>query len=200
MKKSIILSFLISQISFFSLWPFWLQLTKYLHNIVLLVVWFCFTLLISFLVFYIRKDQVTMKRSVLHSITLFYTLSLLTLLFFRPNDQSYDSINLIPFEMILFYFSGQVSPVIAFYNISANIGLFIPFGIYYCYISKQPSIWRLTLLTICSITVIELTQFFTNRGSLDIDDLILNVCGVILGYTLFPLVQQVITITYKQKR
>ena len=40
MKKNIILSFLYSQIVFFILLPVWIELTKYLHSIVIGVVWF----------------------------------------------------------------------------------------------------------------------------------------------------------------
>ncbi|WP_176699601.1 hypothetical protein [Neobacillus massiliamazoniensis] len=59
-----------------------------------------------------------------------YTIAILVLLFFRPNDQSYQSWNLIPFSTISFYFSGKVNWLISFYNLSANIGLFIPYGIF----------------------------------------------------------------------
>ena len=52
------------------------------------------------------------------------------LLFFCPNDQSYDSLNLIPFATIRYYLSGEINWIIALYNLAANIGLFIPYGIY----------------------------------------------------------------------
>ena len=44
------------------------------------------------------------------------------------------------------------------------------------------------------IALIELTQFITHRGSLDIDDLILNILGICLGYLLFPLFKRVVHI------
>jgi glycopeptide antibiotics resistance protein len=52
----------------------------------------------------------------------------------------------------------------------------------------------LLIITICSISTIEWLQFITKRGSLDIDDLILNVLGVCLGYFIHPLFQKVLVI------
>ncbi|WP_281176533.1 VanZ family protein [Cytobacillus solani] len=36
------------------------------------------------------------------------------------------------------------------------------------------------------ISLIEILQFITHRGSLDIDDLILNLFGIFIGYLLYP--------------
>ena len=83
-----------------------------------------------------------MKNSIfkrfLHVLTFLYSIGLLILLFFRPKGSSYGTINLIPFDTISFYLSGNVSYLISFYNLGANIGLFIPFGLYYRYIKKTP--------------------------------------------------------------
>jgi glycopeptide antibiotics resistance protein len=37
------------------------------------------------------------------------------------------------------------------------------------------------------IAAVEIAQFAANRGSLDMDDLILNVFGIYAGYTFFPI-------------
>ncbi|MNE95919.1 VanZ like family protein [compost metagenome] len=41
--------------------------------------------------------------------------------------------------------------------------------------------------TIAIITVVELTQMLTKVGSFDIDDIILNTCGALIGFVLFKL-------------
>ncbi len=194
MKKSIVLILLFSQILFFTLLPIWIQLTDYLHPLVVGVVWFCFSFLILFVSSWITKEKIKITKHILHVITVFYAVLLLILLFFRPKGTSYGTINLIPFETICFYFSGQVDFLIALYNISANIGLFIPFGLYYIYVRKKPTLKEILIITISSITIIECLQFITKRGSLDIDDLILNFLGVYLGYFIQPFFNKVLII------
>ena len=48
MKKSIKISLLYSQIVFFIFLPVWMELTKYLHPIVVVVVWFSITFIVLF--------------------------------------------------------------------------------------------------------------------------------------------------------
>jgi hypothetical protein len=194
MKKTLLLSLFFSQIGFLLLLPVWLRLTHYLHPIVIVVVWFCSSVFVLLCVCWIKKEKIRMSKPVLHAVLFFYSLGLLVLLFIRPNHQNGERMNLIPFHTIHFYFSGNVDFLIAFYNIGANIGLFIPYGLYYQYVKKNSSIKQILVMAICSITLIECLQFLTKRGSLDIDDLILNVFGVILGYLVHPLFQKVLSV------
>ena len=186
MKKNIVISLFISQSVFIILLPVWIELTKYLHPIVIGVVWFLIFFLAVFGVCLVKNEQIQFSKHILHALTFLYSVGLLILLFFRPKGQNYGTINLIPFGTIHFYLSGNVGYLIALYNLGANIGLFIPFGLYYRYLKKTPSIKPLLLITIFSIGTIEWLQFFTKRGSLDIDDLILNALGVCLGYFIYP--------------
>ncbi|QGQ45156.1 VanZ family protein [Metabacillus sediminilitoris] len=192
MKRNIKLSFLYSQIVFFILLPVWIELTKYLHPIVIGVVWFSIYFLVLFGVLWVKKGKIQLSEHILHVFTFLYSIGLLILLFFRPKGQSYESINLIPFDTIYFYLSGNVNYLIALYNLGANIGLFIPFGLYYRYIKKTPSMKQMLIITIYSISTIEGLQFITKRGTLDIDDLMLNVLGVYLGYFIYPFFQKVL--------
>ncbi|MBZ5753327.1 VanZ family protein [Metabacillus rhizolycopersici] len=194
MKKSIIQSLFYSQIAFLILLPIWMKLTVYLHPLVILVVWFSLFSLVLFCVFWVKKEKIKCSRHVLHALTFFYSIGLLILLFFRPNNQNYSDINLIPLNTILFYLSGTVDFLIAFYNLGANIGLFIPFGLYYVFLTKKPTIKQLLIITLFTISTIEGLQYITRRGSLDIDDLILNVLGVYIGYCIYPLIQKVVVI------
>lgn len=193
MKKYII-SFLYSQMIFFILLPVWIKLTYYLHPIVIGVVWFSLYFLVLFGVCWVKEEKIRLPAYILHVLVLLYSIGLLILLFFRPKGQGYGTINLIPFNTIYFYLFGNVDYLVAFYNLGANVGLFIPFGVYYPYIKKTPALKRLLIITICSISTIEGLQFITKRGSLDIDDLMLNVLGVCLGYFIHPFVQKVLVI------
>lgn len=197
LRKSIQLSIILSQGIFLLLYPLFSNLISYLHPIVLVVVWAFLTALVIFLVFWIRKDIISIPYSLFLSFLILYTISLLVLLFFRPHAQSYNTWNLEPFSTILYYLSGKVTPLIAIYNLVANIGLFIPYGIFLM-IRKENAlspVLRFLYVPLLFISLIELMQFITHRGSLDIDDLILNMLGVCLGYLLFPLFKRVVHVS-----
>ena len=42
--------------------------------------------------------------------------------------------------------------------------------------------WKTIIFVIALVIIIEITQFITLTGSADIDDLILNIIGAIIGY------------------
>lgn len=67
-----------------------------------------------------------------------------------------------------------------------NILLFIPFGILVPILWKyNRSIIRTTLMSFACSVLIELTQLATGRGYFEIDDIILNTLGGIIGYIVF---------------
>ncbi|WP_312473139.1 VanZ family protein [Neobacillus sp.] len=195
MKKSIMISLFISVGTYLALSPIFWRLTSYLHPIVLAVLLFCIFFLVYFFVLLIRKESIRISYRLFLSLFILYSIGLLILLFLRPNDQSYNSMNLIPFSTISFYLSGKVNWLIAFYNLAANVGLFIPYGIYL--LLKNYSPLKLIFIPMVLIAFIEIMQLITHRGSLDIDDLILNLAGVFLGYLFFPLFKKAVTIHAK---
>ncbi len=194
MKKSIKLNLFISQFLFLALLPIWMKLTQYLHPLVIGVVWFCWTSFILLIGLLATKEKIAISKGILNLVIFFYSIGLLILLFFRPENQYYGSINLTPFDTVLFYLEGHVDLLIAIYNLGANIGLFVPFGVYYCFIKEKPSIRKLLTISFFSISLIEILQFVTRRGSLDIDDLILNLLGVFIGYLIFPILEKVLVV------
>jgi glycopeptide antibiotics resistance protein len=194
MNKSFLLSLLITIGVFFLLSPVFIQLLDYLHPIVLFVVVICMFFLSYFIILFVRKKTIILSYSLFITLLLVYTFALLILLFLRPNNQIYHSMNLIPFSTIAFYLSGKVNPLISFYNLAANIILFIPYGIFL--MIKKVSYLRLFVLPFLGIAFIEFLQFITHRGSLDIDDLILNMVGVIGGYLLYPLFTRIFKVTF----
>ncbi|AOH56684.1 hypothetical protein ABE28_020135 [Peribacillus muralis] len=192
--KSVLLSFFLSQALFFCGLPVFLKLSLYLNPLAILVVWFSILLLVAFSVLHFRKEVITVRRFVWQATFVGYSSSLLVLLFFRPKGQVY-SYNLIPFSTILSYASNELDRLVSFYNLSANVGLFIPFGLYL--LSREGKVaTALTkfLFPFTLISTIEISQFVLRRGSLDVDDLILNMMGVYLGYLLYPLFSRVVTI------
>jgi glycopeptide antibiotics resistance protein len=194
LKKSIIAAtaFSILLIMIFS--PILIKLTYYLNPIVLVAVFLCIWGGVSFLVLLIRNETVILTYYLFKWILGLYTLILLILLFIRPNEQIYHSSNLIPFRTITFYLSGNVNILVAFYNLVANIILFVPYGIFLMTKKDKNFSFMYLFLPLTSICLIECLQYLTHRGSLDIDDLLLNMSGIFIGYLVFPILNRVIKI------
>lgn len=191
MKKIYWISLAVSQSLFFLLLPIWLSLTEYLHPVVTIVVWFCLTAFIVFSVFLSPKKVIIVPYQLVYICLILYTISLLILLFIRPEAQN-NSYNLMPFETMGYYFSGQVSLIIAVYNLAANIGLFVPYG-FLLKIKAMPK-RKAFLVAFFVISIIEGAQYPTYRGSLDVDDLILNLLGVFMGYAVYPIFEKTVSI------
>ncbi len=74
----------------------------------------------------------------------------------------------------------------AIINLLGNVVGFIPFGVLLPCLLKQAQFMKKFLLyTIGVIIAVELIQLFSLRGSCDIDDLILNTTGALIGYALW---------------
>lgn len=89
--------------------------------------------------------------------------------------------NLMPFKEILRYEVGSG----AFYKqVFGNILLFIPLGYFATSYCKIKGLGTITLVSLLSSLTIEVTQHYIGR-TFDIDDIILNVVGGIVGFLLY---------------
>ncbi|MED1204338.1 VanZ family protein [Heyndrickxia acidicola] len=195
MKKTILLSQVFSQVIYSIMLPFLMRLALFLNPIAIAVVWGFWTGMTLFAVCLLNGVQLHIPRWSIKGVIILYSVCLLILLFFRPANEHYHEWNLIPFKTILFYLSQRVEFLVAFYNLAANIVLFIPNGICILLLTKKRSFFRLAVLPAACISLIEVLQLLTHRGSLDIDDLILNTVGIEIGYWLYPVFKKVIVIT-----
>lgn len=74
----------------------------------------------------------------------------------------------------------------AIVNLVGNVVMFIPLGAFLPTIwEKLQRFWKALLTASGAIVAVELAQLLSLRGSCDVDDLILNLCGVALGYILW---------------
>ena len=103
------------------------------------------------------------------------------------------NLNLEPFRTIRLFLKvldNQIYSTSALINLGGNVLLFIPLGFFLPLVFPSlQKFWRTTLVTILIITAVELTQLFTLLGSCDIDDLILNLFGVSIGYLVFKCIK-----------
>lgn len=99
--------------------------------------------------------------------------------------------NLIPFSEIGRYFRlrGIFGFKLFFLNIIGNIVAFVPFGLCMPLMSQAyRNFWVIVLNGFCITACIETVQLMFKVGSFDIDDIILNVAGVVAGYGLYKIV------------
>lgn len=98
--------------------------------------------------------------------------------------------NFTPFKEILRFWNyrHQLGIKVVVINLAGNIGAFVPFGLFVPIISiKMRQAWKVILTGMLLSTAVEFLQLVTRVGSCDIDDLILNTLGTIIGYLLFSI-------------
>lgn len=89
------------------------------------------------------------------------------------------NINLIPFRSISPYLRDITEPY-AFKNIAANIVSFISLGFFIS--NKNPkNVFKALIICLGVILSIELIQLFFKIGFFDVDDIILNFIGSLIG-------------------
>lgn len=105
--------------------------------------------------------------------------------------QGVSSANLVPFRTI-FSYAKVVKQGYAFANLFGNIFTFLPFGFLLPLVyEKINKFWMIVLHALWLSLGIEIFQLVTQFGVFDIDDMILNTLGAILGYFLFLFLFQV---------
>lgn len=147
------------------------------------------------------------KLKVLRRIFLVYILFLvyMTVIYHRPIDFSWivtggfstlnklmaDTTNLIPFATIRRYLAVLDRPSglgLFLYNIVANVIVLIPFGYLLPIINKPAKkLWIFAFIALVFILTLEGMQYLSMSGTLDVDDVILNLTGALIGYWLCPL-------------
>ncbi len=131
-----------------------------------------------------------------------YCLLLFKLLFFKATinfsdivitgneNSSFDALlaasNFIPFYKIYYYLSGSEPYLVGALNIVGNLLLFVPMGFFLPFLFKGIKSGKqlFFLVALMSLSV-EVLQLFTTTGEFDIDDVLLNTGGAMIGYGLF---------------
>ncbi len=86
-------------------------------------------------------------------------------------------------------------------NLLGNFVLFLPMGIFLPILFKRLSIFKKYIITIILVLLlIEIIQAIIRLGSFDIDDLLLNLLGAILGFSIYKLLVQLKIIRYDSNK
>jgi glycopeptide antibiotics resistance protein len=95
--------------------------------------------------------------------------------------------NLLPFKTILPYLLGEKGLIIAGINLVGNIVLLVPIGLLVPFAWRNTT-WKKSLaLAVAAGFSIEGMQAVLRVGIFDIDDVILNGLGVMIGYWTFTI-------------
>ena len=120
-------------------------------------------------------------------------------------EQIKKNCNLIPWHTVGNYWDVLVRPdyyiakweaasvyryqaAVALINILGNIAMFVPYGAFLPAMWQNlQRFWKATLAGLISIAGVEICQLLTLRGRFDIDDVLLNMLGIMLGYGIWRL-------------
>ncbi|MEH7093677.1 VanZ family protein [Neobacillus vireti] len=109
--------------------------------------------------------------------------------------------NFVPFKTIYFYlYLADINLSIRIENLVGNVIGFAPFGFILPLLSKRfQKLSKVTIATLLLSLTFELIQLVFEFGSFDVDDLILNTLGGMLGYIPIKIFQMT-TVHRKQNK
>lgn len=70
-------------------------------------------------------------------------------------------------------------------NLLGNILIFVPYGFFVAMASKYRGFWKTVVYSFGLCLGVEVLQLVTRVGSFDVDDILLNTLGGVLGYLVF---------------
>ena len=145
------------------------------------------TITIMRIAYIIRSDNkyFCLHEEIFNLIFIVYLLILFELV--TSQDLLGGGTNLIPFKEILRY---NITSPLFLKQVIGNILLFVPLGYFATHYCKLRGIVGITIISLISSATIEITQHYIGR-SVDIDDVILNVFGGIIGYLMYKFMKKI---------
>lgn len=133
----------------------------------------------------INKKKIVLYKDLLILLFAIYILCLFHIVTFQ--DVNFASSNFIPFKEMFRY---ELFSRLFIKNVMGNVLLFIPFGFFTSYLIKTKKIYVPVILTAIISITIETTQLYIGR-IFDIDDIILNIIGGIIGYLFYIFLEEI---------
>jgi glycopeptide antibiotics resistance protein len=131
-----------------------------------------------------NKEKFVLYKDLMFYFFVIYILCLFYVVTFQ--DVSWSTSNFIPFKEILRY---SIGSSMFYKNVLGNMVMFVPFGFFVSYFLKLEKLYSVTLITLITSITIEITQLLIGRV-FDVDDLLLNLIGGIVGFLLYELVHK----------
>ena len=145
-------------------------------------------ILVSFRISYILKkgDKFVFYKELLMLSFIIYILCLFQVVTFT-DDVTWATNNFIPFKEIMRY---SITSRLFLKNVIGNMVMFLPFGFFISYYLENKKPYLTIVLTLIASIAIESVQMAIGRV-FDVDDIILNLCGGLLGYGLYYLLYKI---------
>lgn len=118
---------------------------------------------------------------------LIYILCLFQIVTFQDQTLYISGNNLVPFKEIMRYEFGSR---LFIKNVIGNVVLFIPYGLFASLYTKIEKVFSAFGLVFFASVTVEVTQLLIGRV-FDIDDIILNVIGGLIGYGIYSLIDTI---------
>ena len=131
-----------------------------------------------------NKEKFVLYKDLMFYFFVIYILCLFYVVTFQ--DVSWSTSNFIPFKEIMRY---SIGSSMFYKNVLGNMVMFVPFGFFVSYFLKLEKLYSVTLITLLTSVTIEITQLLIGRV-FDVDDLLLNLIGGIVGFLLYELVHK----------
>ncbi len=126
------------------------------------------------------NQKIVLHDEIFNLLFIIYVLLLFELL--TGTENSYGSgMNIIPFKEIMRYKFGSKMFI---YNVLGNILIFVPFGYFISRYVKPKKVFPIIVDAIITSITVETVQLKIGR-SFDIDDVMLNMVGAVLGYFVY---------------
>lgn len=100
--------------------------------------------------------------------------------------------NFFPFATITEYIRRLAADTInadtVYRNLIGNVVLFIPLGLIFPYfVEKCRKLLPCLMYSALTVAIVEVLQLLTRQGSFDVDDIILNTVGALIGFGVFSI-------------
>lgn len=133
-----------------------------------------------------NKKEFCFHKEIFVLIFIIYILCLFQVVTYQDNNYAAGN-NLIPFQEI---FRHPVGSRLFLKNVLGNILLFLPYGFFISHYLKEKKTFPILILTLIVSVAVESTQLMIGRV-FDIDDILLNVVGGVLGHYCYILVLKI---------
>lgn len=107
----------------------------------------------------------------------------------RTGEMSNYHYNLTLFKEIkrFWEYRDELGAFAVYTNLAGNVLIFVPFGFFLPMASKYRSFFNTLFYSFGLSLCVETFQLFTRVGSFDVDDLLLNTIGGLVGFILFSI-------------
>lgn len=131
-----------------------------------------------------NNQKIVLYKELMMLIFAIYILCLFQVVTFQ-DDTYWASNNFIPFQEILRY---NITSHLFWKNVIGNMLMFLPFGFFVSYYINVDKVHLPFMLVLVTSLAIEIVQMMIGRV-FDVDDIILNLIGGILGYLIYKILK-----------